>query len=100
MGAFDAALAGHAVVLVDFYADWCGPCRKLKPTVHAIADEYSGKVGVLAVNVDKNKDLASHHGVSGIPDVRIFRAGEQAEQIVGLRGKDSYTSVIDRLLAE
>lgn len=96
--AFDAALRRNKIVLADFYADWCGPCRRLKPAIHAIADEYAGRIGVVAVNVDRNKELASAHRVSGIPDVRIFASGIQAEQIVGLRGKDSYASVIDRLL--
>jgi thioredoxin 1 len=95
---FDTVLAEHPVVLVDFYADWCGPCRRLKPTVSAIANEYAGRVAVVTVNVDKAAALASAHAVQGIPDVRIFHAGQQAEKLVGLQDAEQYRKRLDALL--
>ncbi len=75
------------VVLIDYYADWCGPCRQLGPMLEKIADEQSGLVLVGKVNVDKFPALASKAGVQGIPDVRIFRDGTQVDRFVGLPGE-------------
>ncbi len=75
------------VVLIDFYADWCGPCRRLGPVLQAIATEQQGLVLVGKVNVDKARDLASSSGVKGIPDVRIFRDGKQVDRFVGMPGE-------------
>jgi len=97
--AFDALLKAHPVALVDFYADWCGPCRKLKPAIHELADTYEGRAAVLAVNVDRNRELAERHGVSGIPDVRVFKDGQEKKRFVGLGPKTQYSSAIDSLLA-
>lgn len=91
-------LAASPVVLVDFYADWCGPCRKLKPTIHELADTYQGRVAVAGVNVDNVRALAEAHLVSGIPDVRIFRGGEEKTKLVGLQPKAKYIAALDELL--
>ena len=91
-------LRTNEVVLVDFFADWCGPCRRLKPTIHQIADEYAGRVAVLGVDVERAQDLAQKYGVSTIPDVRIFRGGEVAQRLQGVQRKQTYTDVIDGLL--
>lgn len=72
------------VVLIDFYADWCGPCRRLGPVLHDIAAEKQGLVLVGKVNVDKSPALASGNGVRGIPDIRIFRDGRQVDRFVGM----------------
>jgi thioredoxin 1 len=74
------------LVVVDFYADWCGPCRQLGPILHDIATEKQGMVLVGKVNVDKATALAAKEGVNGIPDVRIFRDGKQVDRFVGLPG--------------
>ena len=74
------------VVVIDFYADWCGPCRRLAPILHEIAVGHQGQVLVGKVNVDHSPALASRHGVQGIPDVRIFRDGKQVDRFVGLPG--------------
>jgi len=95
----DELVRTNPVVLVDFGADWCAPCRRLKPTLHRIADTYAGRVVVAGVNVDDMKDAARAHGVSGIPDVRIFRNGEEVDRIVGARDDDAYTRRLDELLA-
>jgi thioredoxin 1 len=96
--AFTRALAATPVALVDFYADWCGPCRRLKPVIHRIADTYTGRVTVISCNVDRNRELAAQYGVSGIPDVRILKSGEEAAKLVGLRGERDYTARLDELL--
>ncbi len=96
----DSLLSDNDVVLVDFYADRCGPCKRLKPTIHQLADEYEGKAVIAAVNVDNAGDAAQKHGVNGIPDVRIFKGGEQQKAFVGARNKSDYKKVLDKLIAE
>jgi thioredoxin 1 len=75
------------VILIDFYADWCGPCRALSPVLHKIADENDGLVLVGKVDVDQSRSLAAREGVKGIPDVRIFRDGKQVDRLVGFPGE-------------
>jgi thioredoxin 1 len=95
---FSKILQSHDVVLVDFYANWCGPCKMLKPTIHGIADQYAGRAAVVGVDVDRAGELAQQYGVRGIPDVRIFKSGRPVQQLVGLRGKEAYTDLLDALL--
>jgi len=83
-GVLNLLPADHGrIVLVDFYADWCGPCRMLSPILENVAAENRATVSVCKVNVDKFRDLATQQGVSGIPDVRIFVDGKQKDQFVG-----------------
>jgi thioredoxin 1 len=72
------------VVIIDFHAPWCGPCRQLAPILDEIASEHGGKVVVGKINVDDHPEIATSEGVQGIPDVRIFRGGAQVDKIVGL----------------
>jgi thioredoxin 1 len=95
---FEEILAGGGVVMVDFYADWCGPCRRLKPTIHELADEYDGRVTVVTVNVDNAKELARQRGIRSIPDIRFFKAGEEEKRVVGAKAKEAYTAILDDLL--
>jgi thioredoxin 1 len=92
-------LTANKVILVDFYADWCGPCRRLKPIIHEIADEYAGRVVVASVNVDNLKDVAEKYGVYSIPDVRVFRAGKVSDSFIGVRSKKTYTEILDKVPA-
>lgn len=85
-------------VMVDFWAEWCGPCKALTPTVDAIAEEYAGKMKVLKLDVQTEAAVASKYGVSSIPTLLVFKAGEVAERIVGLKPKQDITSRIDALL--
>jgi thioredoxin len=83
------------VVLVDFHAEWCGPCKKLSPMLEEIAQEHKGLVLVGKVNVDVNKGLAAREGVSGIPDVRVYRDGKLIDQFVGAPSEDKLRQQIN-----
>jgi thioredoxin 1 len=85
-------------VLVDFWAEWCGPCKMIAPLLDELADEYSGKVQIAKVNIDENQDLASEYGVRAIPTLLIFQHGQVAEQIVGLRSKRDLKASFDKLM--
>ena len=86
-------------VLVDFWAPWCGPCRALAPTIDKLAEQYAGKVKVGKLNTDDNQELAVRYGISGIPQVLIFRGGDQPrERMVGLQREQDLLKVIDRVL--
>ena len=88
----------QGVVLVDFWAEWCGPCRRLAPTVDALASEYDGRATVAKLNVDENPNIPGRYAVRGIPTLLIFKEGELAETIVGLRPKDDIAKLIERHL--
>ena len=88
----------QGVVLVDFWAEWCGPCRRLAPTVDALASEYDGRATVAKLNVDENPNIPGRYAVRGIPTLLLFKEGELAETIVGLRGKDDLAKLIERHL--
>jgi thioredoxin 1 len=80
-------LQSETPVLVDFWADWCGPCKMIAPSVDAIADEYAGKLKVVKLNVDQEPGIAAKYGIMSIPTLIIFKNGEVAEQLVGLLPK-------------
>jgi len=84
------------VVVVDFYANWCGPCRRLAPILEKVVGEYGSQVALGKVNVDANRDLASKWKISSIPDVRIFRNGRQVDAFMGLMPEDKVRQFIGR----
>jgi thioredoxin 1 len=86
-------------VLVDFYADWCGPCKMLSPTVSKIAAEYEGKIKVAKVNVDLASETASSYGIISIPTVMFFRGGEKVDQFVGLVSPSEVKKRVENVLA-
>jgi thioredoxin 1 len=85
-------------VMVDFWAEWCGPCRSLAPTVDQIAQEYAGKLKVVKVNVDESGNAAFRYNIRGIPTLLIFKNGQVADQIVGNYPKDHIERVLNRVL--
>ena len=86
------------VTLVDFWAEWCGPCRRLAPTVDAIATEYDGRVAVAKMNVDENPSIPGRFMIRGIPTLLIFKNGELVDQIIGLESKEAITRKLDAQL--
>jgi thioredoxin 1 len=86
------------VVLIDFWAEWCGPCRRLAPTVDALATEYEGRATVAKMNVDENPNIPGRFMIRGIPTMLIFKNGALADQIVGLVGKEEIAKKLDQQL--
>lgn len=92
-------LKSEIPVLVDFWAPWCGPCRALAPTIDKIAEQFAGKVKVGKLNTDDNSDLAVRYGISGIPQVLLFKGGDDPkERMVGLQSEGALVKVINRVL--
>lgn len=85
-------------VLVDFWAPWCGPCRKLSPTIDEISAEYGEKLKVVKVNTDENTKIAQEFSISGIPSLLVFKDGEAVERLVGLMQKSAITNTVDKYL--
>lgn len=97
---FDPAQDQHPLLLVDFWADWCGPCKMLGPVIEELAADYDGRgVAVAKVNVDECQELAVRYGVMSIPTVILIQNGQEAERLVGLLPKENFTALIDRYLA-
>lgn len=92
-------LQSEGLVMVDFWAVWCGPCRIIAPTVEELAKEYAGKLTVAKLNTDENPDVASRYKIMGIPTIMFFRKGQKLDQIVGAVPKPQLKGKIDALLA-
>jgi len=91
---FQAAITS-GLTLVDFYADWCMPCKMLSPTISAIAEDYSGKIKVGKLNIDTAQSIAAKYGVMSIPTVILFKDGIAVEKKIGLSPKGVYEKMID-----
>lgn len=97
---FDADVIKAAQpVLVDFWAEWCGPCRMIGPTIEELAGEYDGKVRVGKLNVDENQQTTVNFGVRGIPAVMLFKGGKMVDQVIGAADKREFKRMIDKHLA-
>ena len=86
-------------VLVDFWAEWCGPCKMIAPLLDELADEYDGRVKIGKVNIDEQQALAAEYGIRAIPTLLLFNKGEVADQIVGARSKRDFKASLDRVAA-
>ncbi len=96
----DEVLESDIPVLVDFWAEWCGPCRAIGPVVDEIANDYNGKVSVGKLNVDNENQLAMEYGVRSIPALLIFNNGTVVNQIVGAVPKNRITDILDTVISK
>tara|TARA_Y100000994_G_C15293501_1_gene276439 strand:+ start:92 stop:421 length:330 start_codon:yes stop_codon:yes gene_type:complete len=85
-------------VLVDFWAEWCGPCKMLTPTINELADEYTGKAIVGKLNVDENPTIASEYGIRSIPSLLFFKDGKVQKQIMGAVAKSDIAEALDEVI--
>ena len=89
-------LGASKPVLVDFWAEWCAPCRMLAPTVAAVAERYVETASVVKLNVDDNPSTAQRYGIKGIPTLILFRGGKEVERVVGATSKESISKMIEK----
>jgi thioredoxin len=98
-GNFEAdVLKATTPVLVDFWAEWCGPCRAMEPSITGLAADYVGKVSVGKLNVDENPGITMRYTVRGIPTVMLFKGGEMVDQLVGLVDRNTLKQMVDKHL--
>ena len=97
---FDSdVLEAGTLVLVDFWAVWCGPCKAIAPIVEEIANDYNGKVKVGKMDVDRNNQVAMRYGIRSIPTLLVFNNGEVVDQVIGNVGKESIESMLNKALS-
>ena len=94
---FNTLLASETAVLADFYADWCGPCQMLLPTIEELAKEYEGKVEVVKINVDENRELAVRYQVRSIPALFFFNNGDEVNRLHGMQHVATLREHLDKL---
>ena len=98
-GTFEQTIKGEKPVIIDLWAEWCGPCRRLAPTVDELASDYDGRLVVAKMNVDENPSTPMRFSIRGIPTLLLFKGGQLVEQVVGLADKDSLKKMLDRHVA-
>ncbi len=94
---FDA-IKNNGIVLVDFYADWCGPCKMIAPVLEELSKEYEGKAAIVKVNVDNEQQLAAQYGVMSIPNLVLLKDGQVVKQVVGYQAKPALEALLNSVL--
>lgn len=96
---FDAEVLGsNEVVLVDFWATWCGPCKAIAPVLDELSAEYEGKARIVKIDVDQNPNLAAQYGIRSIPTLFVFKNGEKVDATMGMQPKAQLTALINKHL--
>ena len=96
---FENEIKTEQPVIVDFWAEWCGPCRALTPVIEELAGEYEGRVKIMKVNVDENQAVAARFQIMSIPTLVFLKGGNEVEKLIGAHPKNTIKSKIDGLLA-
>jgi thioredoxin len=95
-GNFDEETKAASPILVDFWAEWCGPCRMVAPVLEQLAKDYAGKARVGKVNVDEHSAIAMRYGVQSIPTLLLFKQGKVVEQYIGATSRDVLAKILDK----
>ena len=95
---FEELLGTGKPIVLDFWAEWCGPCRMVSPIIDELAQEYEGRVTIGKMNVDENDDVVGRFGIRNIPTVIFFKNGEMVDKIVGATSKDKFKEKVENLL--
>jgi thioredoxin 1 len=89
-------LGSDKPVLVDFWAEWCGPCRAIAPAVEAVAEQYADKATIVKMNVDENMNVPQQYGIRGIPTLILFKGGQEQERVVGSVSRDAIAKLVEK----
>jgi len=94
---FDSEIA-QGVTLVDFYADWCGPCRILEPIISKLAEKFQGKAKIAKLDIESSQTTTSNFNVTSIPTMILFKEGKEVQRIVGIKDEDALTKIVEEAL--